>query len=241
MTGGSGSSSGMLILQLKDWNDRKGDEHSSTAIMERLNRDMRNVKDAEVFVMAPSMIDGYGTGNAVELYLQDRKGGDIRDFYDITQEFLAALNQRPEVMSAFSSFKVDYVQYVVDVDAAKCKRAGVSPTDVLDVISGYYGGIYASNIIRFSKVYRVIVQAAPEYRLDPSSLDNIYFRNGDEMAPVSQFVTLTKTYGPESLSRFNLFNSISANITMADRVQFGRCHQGHWRSGRTDTARRLRL
>lgn len=221
MTGGSGSSSGMLILQLKDWNDRKGDEHSSTAIMERLNRDMRNVKDAEVFVMAPSMIDGYGTGNAVELYLQDRKGGDIRDFYDITQEFLAALNQRPEVMSAFSSFKVDYVQYVVDVDAAKCKRAGVSPTDVLDVISGYYGGIYASNIIRFSKVYRVIVQAAPEYRLDPSSLDNIYFRNGDEMAPVSQFVTLTKTYGPESLSRFNLFNSISANITMADGYSSG--------------------
>ena len=221
MTGGSGSSSGMLILQLKDWNDRNGDEHSSTAIMERLNRDMRNVKDAEVFVMAPSMIDGYGTGNAVELYLQDRKGGDIRDFYDITQEFLAALNQRPEVMSAFSSFKVDYVQYVVDVDAAKCKRAGVSPTDVLDVISGYYGGIYASNIIRFSKVYRVIVQAAPEYRLDPSSLDNIYFRNGDEMAPVSQFVTLTKTYGPESLSRFNLVNSISANITMADGYSSG--------------------
>lgn len=221
MTGGSGSTSGMLILQLHDWNDRKGDEHSSTAIMERLNRDTRQITDAEVFVMAPSMIDGYGTGNAVELYLQDRKGGDIRDFYDITQQFLTALNSREEVMSAFSSFKVDYVQYVVDVDAVKCKRAGVSPTDVLDVISGYYGGIYASNIIRFSKVYRVIIQADPEYRLDPNSLDNIYFRNGEEMAPVSQFVTLTKVYGPESLSRFNLFNSISANVTMADEYSSG--------------------
>lgn len=155
MTGGSGSSSGMLIIQLKDWSERKGDEHSSTAIMNRLNRDMQQVTEASVFVMAPSMIDGYGTGNAVELYLQDKKGGEINDFYDVAQNFLSALNQRPEVMSAFSSFRVDYVQYVVDVDAAKCKRAGISPSDILDVISGYYGGIYASNIIRFSKVYRV--------------------------------------------------------------------------------------
>lgn len=221
MTGGAGSSSGMLILQLKEWNERKGKEHSSTAIMARLNADMRQITDAEVFVMAPSMIDGYGTGNAVELYLQDRKGGDIRDFYDISQNFLAALNRRPEVMSAFSSFKVDYVQYVIDVDAAKCKRAGVSPSEILNVISGYYGGIYASNIIRFSKVYRVIVQADPAYRLDANSLDNIYFRNGDQMAPVSQYVTLTKTYGPESLSRFNLFNSISANVTIADGYSSG--------------------
>lgn len=221
MTGGAGSSSGMLIVQLNEWGDRKGKDHSSTAIMNRLNNDTRNITDAQIFVMAPSMIDGYGTGNAVELYLQDKKGGDIRDFYDISQEFLAALNQRPEVMSAFSSFQVDYVQYVVDVDAAKCKRAGISPSEILDVISGYYGGIYASNIIRFSKVYRVIIQADPEYRLDPGSLDNIYFRNGDQMAPVSQYVTLTKTYGPESLSRFNLFNCISANVTIADGYSSG--------------------
>lgn len=182
---------------------------------------MQQVTEASVFVMAPSMIDGYGTGNAVELYLQDKKGGEINDFYDVAQNFLSALNQRPEVMSAFSSFRVDYVQYVVDVDAAKCKRAGISPSDILDVISGYYGGIYASNIIRFSKVYRVIIQASPEYRLDTHSLDNIYFKNGDEMAPVSQYVTLTKTSGPESLSRFNLFNCISANVTMANGYSSG--------------------
>lgn len=221
MTGGSGGSAGMFIIQLKDWSQRRGAEHSSTAVMERINRDMQQITDATVFVMAPSMIDGYGTGNAVELYLQDRKGGEIKDFYDITQNFLMQLNRRPEVMSAFSSFKVDYVQYMVEVDAAKCKRAGVSPSDILDVISGYYGGIYASNIIRFSKVYRVIVQADPECRLDKNSLDNIYFRNGDEMAPVSQYVTLTKVQGPESLNRFNLFNSISANVTIADGYSSG--------------------
>ena len=221
MTGGSGSSSGMLILQLEDWSQRKGKAHSSTAVMTRLNADAAAITDAEIFVMAPSMIDGYGTGNAVEVNLQDRTGGDIREFYNITQNFLGALNQRPEVMAAFSGFKVDYVQYVVDVDAAKCKQAGVSPTDVLDVISGYYGGIYASNIIRFSKVYRVIIQADPQYRLDEQSLKGIYFRNGDEMTPVTKYATITKTLGPESLSRFNLFNSISANVTMASGYSSG--------------------
>ena len=221
MTGGSGSSSGMLILQLKEWSERKGKEHSSAAIVARLNNDVRKITDAQIFVFAPSMIDGYGTGNAVELNLQDRTGGDIKDFYNISQDYIAALNQRPEVMRAFTSFQVDYVQYVVDVDAAKCKRAGVSPNDVLSTISGYYGGIYASNIIRFSKVYRVIIQADPKYRLDPESLDNIYFRNGTEMAPVSQFATLTKTTGPESISRFNMFNSIGVSVTIADGYSSG--------------------
>ena len=221
MTGGSGASSGMLILQLKEWSERKGKEHSSAAVVARLNNDVRKITDAQIFVFAPSMIDGYGTGNAVELNLQDRTGGDIKDFYNISQDYIAALNQRPEVMRAFTSFQVDYVQYVVDVDAAKCKRAGVSPNDVLSTISGYYGGIYASNIIRFSKVYRVIIQADPKYRLDPESLDNIYFRNGTEMAPVSQFATLTKTTGPESISRFNMFNSIGVSVTIADGYSSG--------------------
>lgn len=221
MTGGSGASSGMLILQLKEWSERKGREHSSAAVVARLNNDVRKITDAQIFVFAPSMIDGYGTGNAVELNLQDRTGGDIKDFYNISQDYIAALNQRPEVMRAFTSFQVDYVQYVVDVDAAKCKRAGVSPNDVLSTISGYYGGIYASNIIRFSKVYRVIIQADPKYRLDPESLDNIYFRNGTEMAPVSQFATLTKTTGPESISRFNMFNSIGVSVTIADGYSSG--------------------
>jgi hydrophobe/amphiphile efflux-1 (HAE1) family protein len=221
MGAGAGSSSGMVIIQLKNWSERKGRKHSSTAIMERMNRDMKKVQEARVFVMAPSMIEGYGQGNAVELFLQDKKGGDIHDFYDVSQSFFAALNKRPEVMSAFSQFAINYPQYEVSVDAAKCLRAGISPSDVLDVISGYYGSIYASNFTRFSKVYRVIIQADPKYRTDENSLNNIFIRNGDKMAPVSQFVTLKKTYGPASLSRFNMFNSISCNVTIADGYSSG--------------------
>lgn len=221
MTGGSGASSAMVVIMLKDWSERRGSEHSSAAIMARIRRDVASINEATIFVMAPSMIDGYGTGNAIDLYLQDRTGGDIHNFFDIAQSYLLALNQRPEVMMAYSSFQVDYVQFQVDVDAAKCKRAGVSPSDVLSAISGYYGGIYASNIIRFSKVYRVIIQASPEFRLDEASFDKIYFRNGTEMAPVSQYASLTRTTGPESMSRFNLFNSISANVTIADGYSSG--------------------
>ncbi len=221
MTGGSGSSSGMIIIQLKNWNERKGKEHSSTAIMTRFNEDVKAITDCQALIMAPGMIDGYGIGNAVSFSLQDKTGGDIRTFFDISQDFLRALNQREEVMMAYSSYQVDYVQYQVDVDAAKCLRAGISPSDVLSVISGYYSGIYASNIIRFSKVYRVIIQADPQYRLDAESFDHIYCRNGSEMAPVSQFATLTQVTGPESMGRFNLFNSIDASVTIADGYSSG--------------------
>lgn len=221
MTGGSGASSGMVMIRLKDWKERRGKQHSSDAVMARMTQDLKQITDAQTFVMAPSMIDGYGLGNAVQLYLQDKTGGDIKTFYNIAQNFLLALNQRPEVQAAYTSYQIDYVQYVLEVDAAKCKRAGVNAADVLNVVSGYYGSIYASNIIRFSKVYKVIVQADPQYRLDDESLNNIYFRNGDEMAPVSEFVTLTQTTGPESMSRFNLFNSISANVTMNNHYSSG--------------------
>ncbi len=221
MTGGSGASSGMMFVRLKNWGQRRGKAHTAFAVTSRMQADFAAVTDAQVFVMQPSMIDGYGLGNVVQLYLQDKTGGDIKQFYSIAQNFLLALNQRPEILAAYTSYQVDYVQYLLEVDAAKCKRAGVNATDVLNVIAGYYGSIYASNIIRFSKVYRVLVQAEPSARLDEESLNGIFFRNGDEMAPVSDFVTLTKTTGPESMSRFNLFNSISTNITMQDGYSSG--------------------
>jgi multidrug efflux pump subunit AcrB len=221
MGGGNGSSTAMLIVQLKSWSQRKGKGHSAQDVMKRMNMDMAPIKDASVFVMAPSMIDGYGQGNAVELYIQDKKGGDINDFNEVAQKFLAALNKRPEIMAAFSQFQVNNPQYEVSVDAAKCKRAGLSPSDVLDVLSGYYGSVYASNINRFSKVYRVIIQADPKYRLNPESLDQIYVRNGNEMAPITNFITLKKTYGPSSLTRFNLFNAISANVSIASGYSSG--------------------
>lgn len=146
--------------------------------------------------------------------MQDRKGGSIDTLFAHTQKFVAALNKRPEIQSALTTFNTSFPQYLVEVDAAQCKRAGVSPSDVLSVLSSYVGGNYASNINRFSKIYRVIVQAKPDYRLDKESLNNMYVRtsNGD-MAPLGQFMTLTKTYGPEILSRFNLFSAISVSAS----------------------------
>ena len=168
------------------------------------------------------MIPGYGTGNALELHMQDKTGEDINKFFATTQQYLAALNQRPEIKMAYSSFDIRYPQWTVDVDAAKCKRAGITPSEVLSTLSGYYGGQYVSNFNRFSKVYRVMIQADPQYRLDEESLNNTFVRmaNG-EMAPLSQFVTLTRTYGAETLSRFNMFNSIAVNAMPADGFSTG--------------------
>ena len=218
---GQGTSYGSFIIRLKDWSERKGEGQDANSVQNKLNFMLQSVKEAQAFTFQPGMIPGYGMGNSIDLHLQDRVGGDLNTFYANAQKFLAALNQRPEVAKAITTFNPRFPQYQIDVDAAKCKRAGVSPSEILDVVSGYYGGIYASNIVRFSKVYRVIIQADPAYRLDSRSLDNVYFRNGEEMAPVSEYVTLTKTYGPESLSRFNLFNCISANVTIADGYSSG--------------------
>lgn len=168
------------------------------------------------------MITGYGTSTGFEMYLQDQTGGDITDFYNIYLQYIYALNQRPEIQMAYSTFNINFPQYMVDIDAAKAKRAGISPTEILSTLSGYYGGQYVSNINRFSKVYRVMIQADPKYRLDPESLNNVYVRmqNG-EMAPISQFVKLTKVYGSEVLSRFNMYNSIAVSGTVADGYSTG--------------------
>lgn len=168
------------------------------------------------------MITGYGTSTGFEMYLQDQTGGDITDFYNIYLQYIYALNQRPEIQMAYSTFNINFPQYMVDIDAAKAKRAGISPTEILSTLSGYYGGQYVSNINRFSKVYRVMIQADPKYRLDPESLNNVYVRmqNG-EMAPISQFVKLTKVYGSEVLSRFNMYNSIAISGTVADGYSTG--------------------
>lgn len=208
---GDGSALGMFILQLKDWDERQGDQNSVWAIEQNIYALTHDIHDANIFVFAPPMIPGYGTGNGFDLYLQDRSGGDLNAFFNVAQAYIAQLRERPEIASAFSSYNVNYPQYEVTVDAAKCKRAGISPNDVLQTLSGYYGGIYASNFNRFTKVYRVMIQAAPEYRLDKESLSSIFVRIGNEMAPIEQFVTLQKVYGAETMNRFNLFNSIAVN------------------------------
>ena len=150
------------------------------------------------------MIPGYGMGNSLELNLQDRTGGDMATFYEAVIQFLGALNQRPEVAMAYTSYAMNFPQVSVDVDAAKCKRAGISPGAVLDALGSYCGGAYISNYNQFGKVYRVMMQASPEYRLDEQALGNMFVRNGTEMAPVSQFVTLNRVLGPETANRFNL-------------------------------------
>ena len=219
---GQGSSFGMLILKLKPWDERPGDEDNVQSVIGQVYARTADIKDASVFAISPGMIPGYGMGNALELHMQDKMGGDMNEFFTTTQQYLGALNQRPEISMAYSTFDVRYPQWTVEVDAAKCKRAGITPDAVLSTLSGYYGGQYVSNFNRFSKVYRVMIQADPVFRLDETSLDNAFVRmSNGEMAPLSQFVTLTRSYGAESLSRFNMYNSIAVNAMPVDGYSTG--------------------
>lgn len=218
---GQGTSYGLIVIRLRDWSERKGNEHTSDAVVARLNAQFYQIKDAQIFSFQPGMIPGYGMGNSIELNLQDRTGGDMTTFYNSVMQFLGALNQHPEVAMAYTSYAMNFPQISVDVDAAKCKRAGISPSTVLDALGSYCGGAYISNYNQFGKVYRVMMQASPEYCLDEHALNNMFVRNGSEMAPVSQFVTLKKVLGPEVANRFNLYSSITANVNPAEGYSSG--------------------
>lgn len=212
---GEGTSYASVVIRLKDWSERKGKEHTADAVAARLNAQFSTIKDAQIFTFQPAMIPGYGMGNAIELNMQDKTGGDMTTFYNSVMQFLMALNQHPEVAMAYTSYAMNFPQISVDVDAAKCKRAGISPATVLETLSSYCGGSYISNYNLFGKVYRVMMQASPEFRLSERDLDNMFVRNGTEMAPISQFVTLKKVLGPEISTRFNLYSSITANVNPA--------------------------
>lgn len=219
---GEGSSFGMLILKLKSWDERPEKEDNVQSVINQVYGLTADMKGANVFAISPGMIPGYGMGNSLELHMQDKQGGDINTFFNTTQQYLAALNQRPEIAMAYSSFDVRYPQWLVEVDPSKCKRAGITPDAVLSTLSGYYGGQYVSNFNRFSKVYKVMIQADPKFRMDETSLNNTFVRlSNGEMAPLSQFVTLTRSYGAESLSRFNMYNSIAVNAMPADGYSSG--------------------
>ena len=218
---GQGTSYGTIIIRLKDWSERKGKEHSSDAVVSRLNGQFQSIKEAQVFSFQPAMIPGYGMGNSLELNLQDMTGGELATFYDAAIQFLGALNERPEVAIAYTSYAINFPQISVEVDAAKCKRAGISPSAVLDAVGSYCGGAYISNYNQYGKVYRVMMQASPEYRLDEQALNNMFVRNGTQMAPVSQFVTLKQVLGPETANRFNLYSTITANVNPADGYSSG--------------------
>ena len=222
---GQGTSYGTIIIKLKPWDERKGKDHTAEAVMTRLNAQFSEIKEANIFCFQPAMIPGYGTGNSIELNMQDKTGGDMATFYNAVMQFIGALNQRPEVAMAYTTYSMDYPQIAVDIDAAKCKRAGIAVTDVLDALGTYCGGSYVSNYNQFGKVYRVMVQASPEYRLNQHALDNMFVRNGTEMAPVSQFVTLKNTMGAEVANRFNLYSSITVNVNTAEGYSSGQAQQ----------------
>ncbi len=218
---GQGTSYGTIIVKLRPWDERKGKEHSVDNVMARLNGEFANLKEAQVFCFQPAMIPGYGMGNSIELNMQDKTGGDKKVFYQYVMKFIGALNQRPEVAVAYTSYNMDFPQVSVDVDAAKCKRAGISPSTILDALGSYCGGSYVSNYNEFGKVYRVMIQSSPQFRLDKHSLDNMFVRNGSEMAPLSEFVTLTDGVGPQVSNRFNLYSSIQVNVNTADGYSSG--------------------
>ena len=210
---GQGATYGTFLIKLKNWEERSKDESSTKIIQQLYGMVGQQVKDGRVMFFAPPMIPGYSVTNGFSLQMLDKTGGDINKFFNVTQGFLAKLNQQPEIQMAYTTFNPSFPQYQVDVDVAKCKQAGISPSTILSTLQGYYGGMYVSNFNRFGKLYRVMMQATPESRVSPETLNSIKVRNGAEMAPISNFVKLTKVYGPDLLNRFNMFQTIAVNGT----------------------------
>lgn len=219
--GGQGASYGSFICKLKPWDERSLAESSQAVYGNLYLRSKELFKDAQVLFFAPPMISGYGVTNGFELNLQDRTGGSLDKFYDVAKNFLADLEKRPEIASAQTSFNPSFPQYMVDIDVAQCKKAGLSPDDILTTLQGYLGGMYTSNFNRFGKLYRVMVQSDFSDRTNIESLKKIKVRNGDEMAPITQFITLKRVYGPDNINRFNMYTSMKVNGSPADGYTSG--------------------
>lgn len=227
MMGGQGPSYGSFFIKLKPWEERNAvTESAKMVFINLLLESQKSFKDAQVFFFQPPMIMGYGMTNGFSLNLQDRTGGELTKFKDVATNFIAELNKRPEIQAAQTNFDTKFPQYIIDIDAAQCKRAGISPRDVLSTLQGYFGGLYSSNFNRFGKIYRVIVQAEFSARANIESLNNIKVRNArGQMAPITQFMTLTPTEGPDNINRFNMFTSISINGNPADGYTSGQAIQ----------------
>lgn len=219
--GGQGASYGSFICKLKPWDERSLAESSQAVYGNLYLRSKELFKDAQVLFFAPPMISGYGVTNGFELNLQDRTGGSLDKFYEVAKNFLADLEKRPEIASAQTSFNPSFPQYMVDIDVAQCKKAGLSPDDILTTLQGYLGGMYTSNFNRFGKLYRVMVQSDFSDRTNIESLKKIKVRNGDEMAPITQFITLKRVYGPDNINRFNMYTSMKVNGSPADGYTSG--------------------
>lgn len=209
--GGQGPSYGSFIIKLKDWSERSTMENSTLVFANLYLRSRDIFKDAQVLFFQPPMIMGYGVTNGFTFNLQDRTGGELSKFSEVANDFLKELEKRPEIESAQTTFKTNFPEYTIDIDAAKCKRAGISPATILSTLQGYYGGLYSSNFNRFGKIYRVMIQGEQSERANFESLYKIKVRNGNEMAPITEFMSIKPTYGPDNINRFNMYTSMAVN------------------------------
>ena len=214
---GSGSNGAFIYIQLKPWDERKGEENTLKSIAAQIEEMLSQETEAQSFVMEPTMIEGYGGGGGFEFSVQDKNGGDIRELKLITDQFCEKLSMQPGISDVYSNFDVDYPQYRVDVDVARCKKSGIAPSEVLNTLGGYLGGDYISNFNKFNKVYQITSQLKPSDRARPEALEKIFVRNENgELLPVSQFVTLTKEYMPQTLSSLNMFSCIGVSGSISD-------------------------
>ena len=238
---GSGSDQATFIIKLKPFSERQkgffwklsglwqGDgiyrfflnPYESTGVLAQIYIKTAHIKDAQILAFAPPMIPGFSASSGVSLVMQDRTGGDLNKFFGIVKDYLAELNKRPEFQTAQTSYNPNYPQYMLYMDVAKCKQAGISPSTVLTTLQGYYGGLYASNFNAYGKLYRVMIQGSPETRMTPESLNSIYVRTPGGMAPVQEFCRMERVYGPSNINRFNLFTSINVTATVADGYSTG--------------------
>lgn len=228
---GQGSNQGTFIIKLKSFEDRNKAEsflkyfnihnQGSSMVLAMIYKQTAAIKGAQILAFQPPMVQGFSMTNNLTLSMQDRTGGDVNKFFDVTQNFLTALNKRPEISNAMTAYNSKYPQYMIDVDVAKCKQSGIDPATVLTTMQGYYGGLYASNFNSYGKLYRVMIQADPSKRKDLKSLNNVYVRTNAGMAPITEYVNMKMTYGPQEIDRFNLFTSINVNASPADGYSSG--------------------
>ena len=224
--GGEGPSYGSVIIKLKDWEERSMMQNSDIIYSTLFLRAQKVIKDAQVLFFAPPMIPGYSVSSDIELNMQDKTGGTLDHFFEVVKSYTAALEARPEINSAKTTFNPSFPQYQLDIDAAACKKAGISPSDILSTMQGYFGGLYASNFNRFGKMYRVMIQAEPDATKNMESLNGVKVRGSNgEMAPITQFVSMKKVYGPDIINRFNLYTSMKVMVAPASGYTSGQALQ----------------
>ena len=217
---GQGSDQATFVIKLKPFAER-GITEGAMAVLGMIYKQTAEIKDAQILAFSPPMIPGFSANNGVSLVMLDKTGGDLNKFFEVTKDYLAELNKRPEIQMAMTSYNPSYPQYMIDVDVAKCKQSGISPSTVLATLQGYYGGLYASNFNAYGKLYRVMVQGDVESRMKPDGIGNIYVRTPSGMAPVTEFCSMKRVYGPSNINRFNMFTSINVTATVADGYSTG--------------------